>query len=158
MKPFIAAAIALILASTALAQSEPARAGGGEFSSFKTYWAENKEGCQPMISFSVKNVSSDAIGPIEIRMEVLNKDKKSIFASGSATLTPGDLPRGGTKNIAIGADHSISARDCLGDMHQPPFSGIHFAVRLTATLSHDPNGIEIFPEQPIKEESVPARD
>jgi hypothetical protein len=158
MKPFIAAAIALILASTALAQSEPARAGGGEFSSFKTYWAENKEGCQPMISFSVKNVSSGAIGPIEIRMEVLDKDKKSIFASGSATLAPADLPRGGTKNIAIGDNHSITARDCLGDMHQPPFSGIHFAVRLTATLSQDPNGIEIFPEQPIKEERVPTRD
>jgi len=158
MKPFIAAAIALILASTALAQSEPARAGGGEFSSFKTYWAENKEGCQPMISFSVKNVSSGAIGPIEIRMEVLDKDKKSIFAGGSATLTPADLPQGGTKNIAIGADHGITARDCLGDMHQPPFSGIHFAVRLTATVSHDPSGIEIFPEQPIKEERVPERN
>ena len=158
MKPFIAAAFALLLASPALAQSETARAGGGEFSGFKTYWAEHREGCQPMISFSVKNINSDTIEPIEIRMEVLDKDKKSIFASGSATLTPADLPRGGSKNIAIGADHSITARDCLGDMHQPPLSGIHFAVRLSATVSQDPNGIEIFPEQPIKEERVPARD
>jgi len=158
MKPFISTALALILANPALAQLETARAGGGEFSGFKTYWADNNEGCQPMISFSVKNVSSSAIGPIEIRMEVVDKDKKSIFASGSTTLTPADLPRGGSKNIAIGADHRITARDCLGDMHQPPFSGIHFAVRLTAMLNHDPSGIEIFPEQPIKEERVPARD
>src|SRR5579864_1966497 len=97
MNPFIAAAFVLLLASPALAQSETARAGGGEFSGFKTYWAEHREGCQPMISFSVKNISSGTIGPIEMRMEVLDKDKKSIFASGSATLAPADLPRGGTK-------------------------------------------------------------
>ena len=158
MKSFVTAMLALTLASPACAQSGTARAGVGEFSGFKTYWAENKDGCKPMISFKIKNVSSGEIGPIDVHMEVLDKDKKSIFASGSATVTPADLPQGGTKDIAIGGDRNITARDCLGDMHQPAFSEIHFAVRLTATLGHDANRVEIFPEQPIKEERVPARD
>jgi hypothetical protein len=156
MKLFVATAFALSLASPALAQSATARAGGGEFSGFKTYWAQSREGCRPMISLSVKNVSSGTIGPIDIRMEVVDTDKKSKFASGSATLTPADLPPGGTKNIAIGADQSISSRDCLGDMHQPPLSGIHFAARLTATVSHDADGVEIFPAQPMAEERIPT--
>lgn len=158
MKPVIAAAFALLLASPALAQSDTARAGGGEFWGFKTYWAQSREACRPMISFSVKNASSGPIGPMEIRMEVVDTDKKAKFAGGSATLAPADLPPGATKDIAIGADQSISSRDCVGDMHQPPLSGIHFAVQLSATVGQDPKGIEIFPQQPIKEQLVPARN
>lgn len=158
MKSFATAMLALTLAGPACAQSATARAGGGEFSGFKTYWAENKDGCRPMISFKIKNVSSGDIGPIDVHMEVLDRDKKSIFASGSATVTPAELPQGASKDVAVAGDHNITARDCLGDMHQPAFSEVHFAIRLTATLGHDPSGVEIFPEQPIKDERVPARD
>jgi hypothetical protein len=156
MKPCIVAAFALLLASPAFAQSEPARAGGADFSGFKTYWAQSREGCRPTISFSARSNSSGTMEPIEIRMEVRDKDKKSVFATGSTTLTAADLPAGGAKDIAIGADQSITVRDCLGDMHQPPLSGIHFSVRLSATVGHGADGIEIFPEQPIGEERVPA--
>jgi hypothetical protein len=157
MKRFIFIMFALASAGPAGAQSDVARAGGGEFSSFKTYWVEKREGCKPMVSFRIKNVSSGAIEPIEVRMEVLDKDKKSVFAGGSAMIAPADLPPGGTKDIAIGADHDITSRDCIGDMHQIPFSDIHFAVRLTATVDHATN-IEILPEQPMKPDRVPARD
>jgi hypothetical protein len=43
-------------------------------------------------------------------------------------------------------------------MHQIPFSDIHFAVRLTATVGHNPTKVEILPEQPMKQDRVPARD
>ena len=109
-----------------------------------------------MISFTIKNVSSGAIEPIEVRMEVLDKDKKSVFAGGSAAIA--DLPPGGTKDIAIGADHDITSRDCIGDMHQIPFSDVHFAVRLTATVGHNASNVEILPEQPMKPDRVPARN
>ena len=158
MKRFILVLLAIPLAGPACAQSDVARAGGGEFSGFKTYWAEKREGCRPMISFRIKNVSSGAIEPIEVQMEVLDKDKKSVFAGGSAAITPADLPPGGTKDIAIGADHDITSRDCIGDMHQIPFSDIHFAVRLTATVGQNPTHVEILPEQPMKQDRVPARD
>jgi hypothetical protein len=158
MKRFIFIMFALASAGPAGAQSDVARAGGGEFSSFKTYWVEKREGCKPMVSFRIKNVSSGAIEPIEVRMEVLDKDKKSVFAGGSAMIAPADLPPGGTKDIAIGADHDITSRDCIGDMHQIPFSDIHFAVRLTATVDHNATNIEILPEQPMKPDRVPARD
>jgi hypothetical protein len=91
-------------------------------------------------------------------MEVLDQDKKSVFAGGSAAIAPADLPPGGTKDIAIGADHDITSRDCIGDMHQIPFSDIHFAVRLTATVGHNSSNVEIFPEQPMKPDRVPARN
>ena len=158
MKRFIVAVLALASAGPACAQSDVARAGGGEFSGFKTYWVEKREGCKPMISFKIKNISSGAIEPIEVRMEILDKDKKSMFAGGSAAIAPADLPPGGTKDIAIGADHDIPSRDCIGDMHQIPFSDIHFAVRLTATVGPNSTKVEILPEQPMKEERVPARE
>jgi hypothetical protein len=158
MKRFIFVMLALASAGPAYAQSDIARAGGGEFSGFKTYWVEKREGCKPMVSFSIKNVSSGAIEPIEVRMEVLDKDKKSIFAGGSAAIAPADLPPGGTKEIVIGGDHDITSRDCIGDMHQIPFSDIHFAIRLTATVDHNPNNVELLAEQPMKQDRVPARD
>jgi hypothetical protein len=158
MKRFIFVLLALASAGPACAQSDVARAGGGEFSGFKTYWAEKREGCRPMISFRIKNVSSGAIEPIEVRLEVLDKDKKSVFAGGSAAIAPADLPPGGTKDVAIGADHDITSRDCIGDMHQIPFSDIHFAVRLTATVGQNPTKVEILPEQPMKQDRVPVRD
>jgi hypothetical protein len=158
MKRFIFVLLALASAGPACAQSDVARAGGGEFSGFKTYWAEKREGCRPMISFRIKNVSSGAIEPIEVRLEVLDKDKKSVFAGGSAAIAPADLPPGGSKDVAIGADHDITSRDCIGDMHQIPFSDIHFAVRLTATVGQNPTKVEILPEQPMKQDRVPVRD
>ena len=156
MYRFVFVMLALASAGPACAQSDVARAGGGEFSAFKTYWAEKREGCTPMISFTIKNVSSGAIEPIEVRMEVLDKDKKSVFAGGSAAIA--DLPPGGTKDIAIGADHDITSRDCIGDMHQIPFSDVHFAVRLSATVGHNASNVEILPEQPMKPDRVPARN
>jgi len=156
MYRFVFVMLALASAGPACAQSDVARAGGGEFSAFKTYWAEKRESCTPMISFTIKNVSSGAIEPIEVRMEVLDKDKKSVFAGGSAAIA--DLPPGGTKDIAIGADHDITSRDCIGDMHQIPFSDVHFAVRLTATVGHNASNVEILPEQPMKPDRVPARN
>jgi hypothetical protein len=155
MYRFVFVMLALASAGPACAQSDVARAGGGEFSAFKTYWAEKREGCTPMIAFTIKNVASGAIEPIEVRMEVLDKDKKSVFAAGSAAIA--DLPPGGTKDIAIGADHDITSRDCIGDMHQIPFSDVHFAVRLTATVGHNAS-VEILPEQPMKPDRVPARN
>jgi hypothetical protein len=158
MKRFILVMLALASAGPACAQSAIARAGGGEFTDFKTYWLEKRESCRPMVSFRIKNVSSGAIEPIEVRMEVLDQDKKAIFAGGSAVIAPADLPPGATKDVAIGADHDITSRDCIGDMHQIPFSDIHFAVRLTAAVGHDPTNVEILPEQPMKQDRVPARD
>jgi hypothetical protein len=158
MKRFIFVMLALASASPAYAQSDTARAGGGEFTDFKTYWVEKRETCKPMVSFRIKNVSSGAIEPIEVRMEVLDKDKKSIFAGGSAAIAPADLPPGATKDIAIGGDHEITSRDCIGDMHQIPFSDIHFAVRLIATVGHNSANVEILPEQPMKQERVQGRD
>ena len=158
MYRFVFVMLALASAGPACAQSDVARAGGGEFSAFKTYWVEKREGCTPMISFKIKNVSSGAIEPIKVRMEVLDTDKQSVFAGGSAAIAPADLPPGGTKDIAIGADHDIPSRDCIGDMHQIPFSDIHFAVRLTATVGQNPTHVEILPEQPMKQDRVPARD
>jgi hypothetical protein len=158
MKRFIFIMLALASPGPAVAQSDIPRAGGGEFTDFKTYWVEKRESCKPMVSFRIKNVSSEAIEPIEVRLEVLDRDKKSIFAVGSAVIAPADLPAGATKDIAIGADQDITSRDCIGDMHQIPFSDIHFAVRLTATVGHNPTNVEILPEQPMKQDRVPARD
>ena len=156
MYRFVFVMLALASAGPACAQSDVARAGGGEFSAFKTYWAEKREGCTQTIAFTIKNVSSGAIEPIEVRMEVLDKDKKSVFAGGSAAIA--DLQPGATKDIAIGADHDITSRDCIGDMHQIPFSDVHFTVRLTATVGHNSSNVEILPEQPMKPDRVPARN
>jgi hypothetical protein len=68
-----------------------------------------------------------------------------------------ELPPGNAKDIAIGGDHEITPHDCLGDMHEAPFSTIHFVIRLTATAGQDPTGIEILRDEPIKDEVVPAQ-
>ena len=109
-----------------------------------------------MISFSVKNISSEDIGPIKFRLEVVDKDKGSVFAGGAAVVPSSELPPGHTKEIAIGGDHEITPHDCLGDMHEAAFSTIHFAVRLTATAGDDPANIEIVQEEPMKDGACPG--
>jgi hypothetical protein len=142
----------------AVAQSGVTRAAGGEFSGVKTYWAEQREGCQPMISLTVKNPSSGDIGPIELRMEVMDKDKNAVFARGSASILATELRPGHTKELAIGGDHDIALHDCRGDMHEMAFSTIHFTVRLTATASRDTAGAEIVRDEPMGDEVVSAQD
>jgi hypothetical protein len=154
----LATLLTTALATLAVAQSDVSRAAGAEFSGFKTYWAEKREGCQPMISFKIKNISSEDIGPIDFRMEVVDEDNKTAFAHGTASMPSGDLVPGHTKDIAIGGDHDISALDCLGDMHQTAFSTIHFAIRLTATVGRGSASAEIVRDEPMKEERVPAQN
>ena len=158
MKRATLAFLIMVLAAPAFAQSDMARAGGAEFFGFKTYWADKREGCRPMISFKVKNVSSAEVGAIDIRMDVLDKDKNAVFAGGSAAVTATDLPPGQIREVAIGGDHEIAPRDCRGDMHQSPLSGIHFAVRLTAKVGADPTGVEILAEEPMKQDRIPAQN
>jgi hypothetical protein len=157
MRMMLATLLTITLAIPAVAQSDASHAGAAEFSGFRTYWAEKREGCQPMVSFTVKNASSGEIGPIDVRMEVLDKDKKSVFASGSASLPALDLPPGHVKDITIGGDHDIAPRDCRGDMHEAAFSDINFAVRLTAAIGQDHTSVEILREAPMKEERIPAQ-
>jgi hypothetical protein len=158
MRLMLVTLLTMALTASAVAQSDSPRAGGAEFFGFKTYWVEKREGCQPTISFNIKNASSGPIGPIEFSMEVVDKDKKSVFAGGLASVPSTDLPPGHTKAIAIGGDHDITAHDCLGDMHEMAFSTIHFAIRLTATVGQDPKSVEIARDEPMKEERVPAQD
>jgi len=153
--------IALVITARAtpgFAQSDITRAGGAEFFGFKTYWADRPDGCRPMVSLTVKNVSAAAVGAIEFRMEVLDKDQNSVFASGSASLAADDLPPGQIRDFAIGVDRPITPRDCRGDMHQSPLSGIHFSVRLTAKIGADPTGVEILPDEPMTQIRVPAQN
>jgi hypothetical protein len=157
MRLILAALLTTALATPSIAQSDVAQAGGAEFFGFKTYWANKREGCQPVIAFKIRNASSGDVGPINFRMEVLDSDKKSVFAGGAASVLAADLPPGRTQEIAIGGDHDITPRDCQGDMHQMAFSGIHFAVRLTATVGQDPASIEIVRDEPMTEERVPPQ-
>ena len=157
MRP-IPVALALALALPAFAQSDAPRVGGAAFSGFKTYWADRREGCRPMVSFTVRNDSSAPVGPIDIRMEVLDKDKDAVFAGGSATVAAADLPPGRSADIAIGGDRDITPRDCRGDMHQSPLSAIHFAVRLTAKIGPGQPGVEILRNEPMTQQRVPAQD
>jgi hypothetical protein len=154
----LATPLTMALAAPGVAQSGVQRAGGAEFSGLKTYWAEKREGCQPMIAFNIKNASSGAIGPIELRMEVVDKDTKSVFAGGAASVPSTGLPPGQIKEIAIGGDHDIAAHDCLGDMHEMAFSNIHFTVRLTATVGQDRMSVDVARDAPMTQERVPAQD
>lgn len=158
MRLILATLLTAALATPAVAQSEVPHAGGAEFFGFKTYWAQKREGCRPMISFKIRNTSSGDVGPIEFHMEVVDNDKKSVFAGGLASVPSTDLPPGQTKEIAIGGDHDITPRECLGDMHEMAFSGIHFAIRLIATVGHDPVGVEIVRDEPMQEDRVPTQD
>ena len=157
MRFIFATLLTLTMAAPAVAQSEGTHAGGAEFFGLKTYWAQKREGCQPMVSFKIKNTSSGDIGPIQFRMEVVDMDNKSVFASGLASVSSTDLPPGHTQEIAIGGDRDIMPRDCLGDMHETAFSSIHFAIRLSATVGKDPVTVEIARDEPIKEERVPSQ-
>jgi hypothetical protein len=154
MRLMLSTLLTISLATPAGAQSN-LRVGGAEFSGFKTYWAEQREGCKPMISFKIKNTSSGDIEPIEFRMEVVDKDRGAVFAGGSASVPSTEVPPGHTKEIAIGGDHDITPHDCLGDMHESAFSTIHFAIRLTATAGQA--SVEVVRDEPIKEELVPAQ-
>jgi hypothetical protein len=155
MRTMLTTFLTVALTTGAVARSDVPRAGGAEFSGFKTYWAEKRESCQPMISFKIKNTSSGAIGPISVRMEVVDKDKGSVFAGGLASVPSAELPPGNSKEIVIGGDHEIAPHDCLGDMHETAFSTIHFAIRLTATAGEDPTSVEILRDEPMKDELVP---
>jgi hypothetical protein len=158
MRLILATLLTMALTTPAVAQSDVPHAGGAEFFGFKTYWTKKREGCQPMISLKIKNTSSGDVGPIEFRMEVVDKDKKSVFAGGSASVRSIDLPPGRITEIAIGGDHDITPRDCLGDMHESAFSTIHFAIRLTATVGQDPMSVEIVRDEPMKDERVPVQN
>jgi hypothetical protein len=149
----LATMLATALATSAVAESDPLRAGV-EFSGFNTYWVEKPVGCQPMISFRIRNISPGDIGPIGFRMEVVDKDNGSVFANGTTSVPA--LPQGGIKEIAIGGDHDITLHDCLGDMHEAGFSTIHFAVRLTATAGQDSVSVEIMRDEAIRNELMPA--
>jgi hypothetical protein len=158
MRTMLATLLTVALATSASAQSDVPRVGGAEFSGFKTYWAQKRESCQPMISFKIKNTSSGAIGPIRVHMEVVDKDSGSIFAGGLALLQATELPPGNAKEVVIGGDHEIAPHDCLGDMHETAFATVHFVVRLTATAGQDPASVEILRDEAMKDEVVPAQD
>ena len=119
MRPLLVAFVATLLAVPAFAQGDVPRVGGAAFSGFKTYWADRREGCRPMVSFTVRNDSSELVGPIDIRMEVLDKDKGAVFAGGTATVASAALPPGQGAEVAIGGDHDITPRDCreIGRAH-----------------------------------------
>nr|WP_294507299.1 hypothetical protein [uncultured Rhodopila sp.] len=148
----------MAVAAPLAARSEVVRAGGAEFSGFRTYWAETRDGCQPMVSFRIANTSAGDIRPMAFRLEVVDRDTMSVFASGSASVASGGIPPGRSKDVAIGGDRDISAHDCLGDMHEMAFSAIHFAVRLAATLGGESAGLELMRDQPMTEDRVPARN
>ncbi len=158
MRWMLAMPLTVALATSAVAQSAISSAGGAELTDLKTYWAESRDGCRPMVSFQIKNTSVDDIGPIEFRMEVLDKDSHSVFARGMASMASGEPTRGHSKDIVIGGDRDITPLDCLGDMHQAAFSTIHFDVRLTATIGKEGGHGEIVRDEPMSEERVPAQD
>ena len=156
MRSMLATLLTMAVATPAFAQTDISRAGAVELFGLKTYWVKKPDSCQPMISFRIRNTSSEDIGPIEFHMEVVDKDKASIFANGFASIPLSDFPAGHTREMIIGGDHDITPRDCLGDMHEAAFSAIHFAVRLTATVGPDRTGVKVVREEPMKEERVPA--
>lgn len=158
MRLMLATLLTVTLAAPAVAQPETVRAGGAELSSFSNYWIEKPEGCQPMISFTIKNVSSGDIGPVEFRLQIVDNDKQSVFAGGSASVPSADLRPGHSKEIVIGGDRDITLHDCMGDMHETPFSSIHFAVQLTAKVGQNPASIKVVREEPMKDETVPSQN
>jgi hypothetical protein len=152
MRPLFGTLLVITAASPAVAQSS----GGAAFSGVRTYWAEKREGCQPLVAVTVKNVSAATIGPIGLRMEVIDTDTKSAFARGEASVPATELPPGRATTITIGGDRDITPLDCLGDMHEAPFSTIHFAIRLTATIGADPAIVQIAAAEPMSDQRVSA--
>jgi hypothetical protein len=158
MRMMLATLTTVGLATAAVAQSGTLFGGKAAVSDVKTYWSEKRDGCQPMISFLLKNISAKDTGPIKFRLEVVDKDKGSVFARGSVVVLLSDVPPGHAKALTIGGDHVITPHDCLGDMHEAAFSTIHFAVRLTATASDDPAGIDVLEDEPMKDELIQPHD
>jgi hypothetical protein len=158
MRSMLMSLLALALLDPASAQSNVRSKAGAEFFGSKTYWAQKREGCQPMVALRIKNTTSGDIGPMEFHLEIIDRDNKSVFARGSASVASRDLPPGVIKEIAIGGDHDIMPRDCLGDMHEMAFSSIHFAVRLVATVGQDRTSVDIISDEPITEERVPEEN
>jgi hypothetical protein len=146
--------LALAVLDSAVAQSNVANAAGAEFFGAKTYWMQKRESCQPVVALGIKNTTSGDIGPIELQLEIIDQDNKSVFARGAASVASRDLPPGAVKEIAIGGDHDIMPRDCLGDMHEMAFSSIHFAVRLVAAVGPDRTNVEIISDKAMTEERV----
>src|ERR1700761_8817687 len=107
MRMTLAALLTLAPGIGAVAQSYLPRFGNAEFSGFKTFWVQKPEGCQPMISFNIKNISSGAIGPIRVLMDVVDKDRDSVFAGGVIVVPSDELPPGKAKEVVIGGDHEI---------------------------------------------------
>jgi hypothetical protein len=158
MRSMLVSLLALVLLDPAIAQSNVGSGAGVEFYGAKTYWMQKRESCQPMVSLNIKNTTAGAIGPIEFHLEIIDQDNKSVVARGEASVVSPDLPPGAVKEIAIGGDHDIMPRDCLGDMHEMAFSSIHFAVRLVATIGQDRTRVEIISDEPITKERVPAEN
>ncbi|HEY4041767.1 MAG TPA: hypothetical protein VGM32_07965 [Rhodopila sp.] len=157
MRWMLATFLTMTLVFPAVADSDAKIVGGAAFSDFKTYWAQKRDGCQPMIAFKLENTSPGEIGPIAIRLEVVDTDKGSAFAAGGVSLPSSDLPPGHVKDISIGGDHDISAHDCLGDMHETAFSAVHFLVRLSATAGPDAANVEIVRDVPMQPALVAAQ-
>jgi hypothetical protein len=158
MRSMLVSLLTLALLDPAVAQSNVGSGAGAEFSGSKSYWVQKREGCQPVVALRIKNTTSGTIGPIEFRLDIVDQDNKSVFASGSASVAARDLPPGAIKEIAIGGDHDIMPRDCLGDMHEVAFSAIHFAVRLVAMVGPNPTRVEIMNGEPMTEERVPGEN
>jgi monoamine oxidase len=85
---------------------------------------------------------------------VVDKDNASVFARGLASVP--STPPGQTREIAVGGDHDITPRDCLGDMHEVAFSAIHFAVGLTASVGPGHVSVELAHDAPMQEDRVAA--
>jgi len=158
MRLIRATVLTTALATAAIAQSEVPNVPGVAFSGFRTYWVQKRDGCRPVIAFNVRNTSDRDIGAIEFRMEVVDNDKNALFAGGMASVPAGELPPGHSRDLAIGGDHDITAHDCLGDMHETAFSGIHFVVRLSAKSGHDAASVEIVRNEPMTEALVASQD
>lgn len=158
MRLMLTTLLTMAIALPAFAQTDVLRAGAAELFSFKTYWVTKPESCQPMISFKIRNTSTGNLGPIEFHMEVLDKDKDTVFARGLASIPLSDLPLDHTEEIIIGGDRDITPRECMGDMHEAAFSAIHFAIRLTATVRQASLSVEVVREEPMTKESIPAQN
>jgi hypothetical protein len=158
MRLLLATFLATTLPIVAIAQSEVSGPRGAAFFGFRTYWAQKRDGCRPMLALKVRNASSAALGPIELRMQVVDTDRGAVFANGLASVPSGELPPGQARDIVIGGDHDITAHECLGDMHETAFSGIHFVVRVSARAGQDAASVEIVGNEPMTDVLRPAQE
>lgn len=145
----------MAMAIPAVAQPAPQAVGGALFSGIKTYWTQHENGCQPMVAVTIRNPTGAEVGPIGLRVEVIDTDAKSTFGIGTASVPAAELPPGAAKTIAIGADHQITPHDCIGDMHEVPFSTIHFVVRLSATAGQGAS-VDLARDVPMQPDLAPG--